>query len=107
MTTICRSALTLLLAAIPLACSRESAQQSGPSYTQQGSSADQSRGAQSGRAPADCNDLPSAADLKKWLRDAPREGGEAGGLFSGQREWAAIVNRQGVICATAVAMDDA
>jgi len=50
--------------------------------------------------------LPGAADLKKWLQQSPHEGGEAGGLFSGQREWGAIVNRQGVICATAVALDD-
>lgn len=106
MTTSFRYTLALSLGLAVVACSRDSSQP-GPSYTQQGSSADQSRGAQSGAASADCRNLPSAADLKKWLRQAPGEGGEAGGLFSGQREWAAIVNRQGVICATAVAMDDA
>ena len=58
------------------------------------------------RARRSCSDLPSADDLKKWLRAAPGVEGEAGGLFSGQMEWATIVNRQGEICATAVATDD-
>jgi uncharacterized protein GlcG (DUF336 family) len=74
--------------------------------TQPGSAADLSRGKAPGSAAADCRDLPSLADLKKWLREAPRTGGEAGGLFSGKREWAAVVDRRGRICATAVATDD-
>jgi uncharacterized protein GlcG (DUF336 family) len=53
-----------------------------------------------------CRNLPSASDLKEYLRRAPGEGGEAGGLFSGKLEWAAVVNRAGEICATAVATDD-
>src|SRR4029078_667771 len=57
-------------------------------------------------AGARCCDLPSAQDLKKWLRAAPGVEGEAGGLFSGKMEWGTIVNRQGEICATAVATDD-
>jgi uncharacterized protein GlcG (DUF336 family) len=73
--------------------------------TQPGSAADQSRGVKQGAAKADCGNLPSADDLKKWLRDAPSQG-EAGGLMSGKMEWAAVVNRQGVVCATAVATDD-
>jgi uncharacterized protein GlcG (DUF336 family) len=75
------------------------------STTQQGSAAAQSRGAREGAANAGCGDLPSADDLRKWLREAPSQG-EAGGLFSGKMEWAAIVNRAGEICATAVATDD-
>jgi uncharacterized protein GlcG (DUF336 family) len=74
--------------------------------TQPGAAADLSRGNAPGTAPADCRSLPSAADLKKWLQAAPGTGGEAGGLFSGKREWAAIVDRHGRICATAVATDD-
>src|SRR4029078_6869509 len=57
-------------------------------------------------AGARCCDLPSAQDLKKWLRAAPGVEGEAGGLFSGKMEWGTIVNRQGEICATSVATDD-
>jgi uncharacterized protein GlcG (DUF336 family) len=55
---------------------------------------------------AGCRDLPSARDLKEYLRRAPAEGGDAGGLFGGKLEWASIVNRNGEICATAVATDD-
>jgi uncharacterized protein GlcG (DUF336 family) len=73
--------------------------------TQAGSAADQSRGAKAGAAPASCRDLPSADDLKKWLREAPAQG-EAGGLMSGRMEWASVVDRSGEICATAVATDD-
>jgi uncharacterized protein GlcG (DUF336 family) len=75
--------------------------------TQPGSAADLAKGTAPGTAAADCRSLPSADDLKKWLRDAPGTGGEAGGLFSGKREWAAIVDRQGRICAAAVATEDA
>jgi uncharacterized protein GlcG (DUF336 family) len=77
-----------------------------PAETQPGAAADLNRGPQAGAASARCRDLPSADDLKKWLRTAPGVEGEAGGLFSGQMEWAAIVNRQGEICATAVATED-
>jgi uncharacterized protein GlcG (DUF336 family) len=76
-----------------------------PATTQPGSAAAQSRGPQQGAANADCGSLPSADELKKWLREAPSES-EAGGLMSGKMEWAAIVNRQGVVCATAVATED-
>jgi uncharacterized protein GlcG (DUF336 family) len=76
-----------------------------PATTQPGSAAEQSSGARQGAAAATCRDLPSADDLKKWLREAPAQG-EAGGLMSGRMEWASIVNRSGEICATAVATDD-
>jgi uncharacterized protein GlcG (DUF336 family) len=80
---------------------------SSPAETQPGGAADLSRPPESGGARATCADLPSADDLKKWLRAAPGVDGEAGGLFSGKMEWAAVVNRQGEICAAAVATDDA
>jgi uncharacterized protein GlcG (DUF336 family) len=57
-------------------------------------------------AKAGCRNLPSARDLREYLQRAPNEGGEAGGLFSGKMEWAAVVNRAGEICASAVATDD-
>ena len=92
--------MALLLAAG--ACSRPSS----PAETQQGAAADLNRPPQAGGASGRCQDLPGAEQLKKWLRAAPGVEGEAGGLFSGQMEWAAIVDRQGVICAAAAATDD-
>jgi uncharacterized protein GlcG (DUF336 family) len=53
-----------------------------------------------------CGGLPSKEQLKQWLRSAPSQGGDAGGLASGKFEWAAIVNREGELCAVAVASDD-
>jgi uncharacterized protein GlcG (DUF336 family) len=93
--------VVVLIAAAP-ACSRSGS----PAETQPGAAADLNRPPQTGGASARCQDLPSAEQLKKWLRAAPGTEGEAGGLFSGQMEWATIVDRQGVICATAVATDD-
>ena len=84
------AAFTSLSIALALAGAAAACREPGSSaaaYTQAGSSAEQSRGDRSGAAPAGCSDLPGAADLKKWLQQSPHEGGEAGGLFSGQREW--------------------
>jgi uncharacterized protein GlcG (DUF336 family) len=78
-----------------------------PAETQAGAAADLEGPPHAGAALAACKDLPSASDLKKWLRSAPGVDGEAGGLFSGQMEWATIVNRQGEICATVAATDEA
>jgi uncharacterized protein GlcG (DUF336 family) len=50
--------------------------------------------------------LPSASELRSMLRQAPSVGGDAGGLFHGQRMWAAIVNRNGELCAVAASTDD-
>ena len=75
------------------ACSQPAATSS-PAETQAGAAADLNRAPHAGAASARCKDLPSADDLTKWLRAAPGTGGEAGGLFSGQMEWAAIVNRE-------------
>lgn len=99
--------LSLVLAATLNACSKAESQQpaSNAGTTQPGSAADQSRGSQPGAAKADCTNLPSVDDLKKWLRSTPSES-EAGGLMSGKMEWATVVNRRGEICATAVATDD-
>jgi len=48
---------------------------------------------------ASCQGLPSASALKGFLNAAPGTGGDAGGLFHGTRMWAAVVNRDGEICA--------
>ncbi len=77
-----------------------------PAETQPGAAGDLNRPPHAGAAAATCRDLPSADDLKKWLRTAPGIEGEAGGLFSGKMEWATVVNRRGEICATSVATDD-
>src|SRR3954449_10420782 len=97
-----------LLGTTLVACSKVESQRAQPNQgeTQGGAAADMNNGPRAGAASARCNDLPSADDLKKWLRDAPGQA-EAGGLFSGKMEWAAVVNRNGEICATAVATDDA
>ena len=106
-----RRAAAMLAAAVvamaPAACSKVQSRRSGAdaAETQAGSAAADSQGPRAGAADASCRDLPSASDLKKWLREAPAEG-EAGGLMSGKMEWAAIVNRQGVICSVGVATDD-
>jgi uncharacterized protein GlcG (DUF336 family) len=52
----------------------------------------------------DCSALPSADDLRRFLRMAP-DSGEAGGLFGGRAEWAAVVNRAGMVCAIVAAND--
>src|SRR3954468_13921379 len=92
------------LAIAAAGCSRPA--NSSPGETQAGAASDVNRAPQAGGARAKCSDLPSADDLKKWLRAAPGVEGEAGGLFSGKMEWGTIVNRQGEICVTAVATDD-
>jgi uncharacterized protein GlcG (DUF336 family) len=73
--------------------------------TQPGSAGDLRGEPHAGAARAACTDLPSKADLRKWLREAPGEG-EAGGLYSGKMQWAAVVDRQGAVCAVAVSTDD-
>lgn len=54
---------------------------------------------------ATCSSLPTAAQLRTWLRAAPEQG-DAGGLAGGKFEWAAVVNRAGELCAVAVTTDD-
>ncbi len=100
-------AIALLSALGASSCSKvESQKPSGsPAATQPGAAAAMSEGPRQGAAPASCGDLPSADDLEKWLREGPSDG-NAGGLFAGKMEWATVVNRQGEICATAVATDD-
>lgn len=53
-----------------------------------------------------CSGMPTAAQLKAWLKSAPTTGGDAGGLFHGTRMWGAIVNRDGELCVYAASMDD-
>jgi uncharacterized protein GlcG (DUF336 family) len=53
---------------------------------------------------ANCQDLPTAAQIKQYLRAAA--GTAIGGLFNGERMWGAVVNRDGELCAAATSTDD-
>src|SRR3989454_11680629 len=64
---------------------------------------------------ASCASLPTAAQLKTFLGQAASGAGiraslgpgtGVGGLFSGQRMWAAVVDRDGEICAFATSTSD-
>ena len=60
---------------------------------------------------ATCVNVPNAAQLKEYLVAAPGLagqgiGGTVGGLFNGARMWAAVVNRDGEVCAYATSTDD-
>ena len=53
-----------------------------------------------------CHSVPTAGELKQFLEGAPATGGDAGGLFHGERMWAAVVNRDGELCASATSTAD-
>src|SRR6476659_9567760 len=53
-----------------------------------------------------CNGLPNEAALRGFLAAEPAAGGDAGGLFHGERMWAAVVNRDGEFCAAATSTSD-
>ena len=53
-----------------------------------------------------CNGLPNENALKGFLGAAPASGGDAGGLFHGEKMWAAVVNRDGEFCAAATSTAD-
>lgn len=73
-----------------------------PAETQPGIAADATAAPRAARG---CDALPDAKALRRALVEAPGDG-EAGGLFGGRKEWAAIVDRAGRICAAVVATDD-
>lgn len=56
--------------------------------------------------PGSCDGLPNADQLRRFTQAAP-DSVEPGGLFNGQQEWAALVNRAGQLCALVVASDSA
>ena len=53
-----------------------------------------------------CAALPTMEELKRYVRAAP-DSVEAGGLFHGQHEWAALVDRHGKVCVVVEASDTA
>jgi uncharacterized protein GlcG (DUF336 family) len=99
------AAALLLAAAGAYACDRSGRtdNQAPRAQTQPGAAGSQERPGE--RRGGGCGDLPKADDLRKWLAAAPGQG-EAGGLFSGKYEWATVVDRNGIVCATAVGVDD-
>jgi len=97
--------IVVLVAVAAAACSGRSAPPPA-AEARTPAAADAGQGQRGTAARVGCRNLPTASDLKEYLRRAPGEGGEAGGLFSGKLEWAAVVNRAGEICAAAVATDD-
>jgi uncharacterized protein GlcG (DUF336 family) len=53
-----------------------------------------------------CQGLPTEAQLKALLGSAPGAGGDAGGLFHGNRMWGAVVDRDGELCAITTTTGD-
>ncbi len=76
---------------------------SGVATTQQG--ADPDLQAPGHNMPASCAQLPTADQLKQWLKKVPNDA-EVGGFAGGRHEWAAVVDREGRLCAVAAADDD-
>ena len=97
-------ALMTFGAVASLATIARGAQGESPAETEPGANGVKSE-APGQRAGGGCKDLPSAADLKKLLKEAAA-GREVGGLDGGHSEWAAVVDRKGEICAVAVSTDD-
>ncbi len=63
-----------------------------------------------GHVATNCRDLPTEAELQQQLVAAPGLtgpiGGTVGGLFNGTRMWAAVVNRDGEVCASVTSTTD-
>lgn len=98
----CRSLIVCGLAAVSIsACARR-----GVGDTQPGAAADMASRDRAGEMPAACRDLPAKNDLRQRLTQAPDVDGDAGGLFSGRAEWAAIVDREGRVCAVVASTGD-
>ena len=62
-------------------------------------------------ADSKCSGLPTASDLQSYLANAANVAGitkygTVGGLFEGTRMWAAVVNRNGELCAIAASTSD-
>jgi uncharacterized protein GlcG (DUF336 family) len=101
-------ALMFLAAGLALAtgCDRARHDTTAPGVTQPGvAQADAEKKPRPDGDDADCGALPSADELKSLLRAAYSDG-NVGGLFEGQKEWTALVDRQGRLCALVVSTED-
>jgi uncharacterized protein GlcG (DUF336 family) len=56
------------------------------------------------RGSASCRGLPTARQLREWMRSSSDS--TVGGLFQGERMWAAVVNRAGEICSYTTSTSD-
>lgn len=54
-----------------------------------------------------CQNLPSESQLRQLLAQAQNVNKPVGGLFEGTRMWAAVVNRDGAVCAYATSTNEA
>jgi uncharacterized protein GlcG (DUF336 family) len=54
-----------------------------------------------------CSNVPTASQLRQYLKTASVTQTPIGGLFEGTRMWAAVVNRDGELCAVAFSTDQA
>jgi len=93
-----------LVAAVPLSMALAKDKDS-PAETQKGAADDKGESPGQRANSVSCKDLPSAADLKRLLKEAAASG-EMGGLNGAKAEWATVVDRKGQICAVAVSTDD-
>ena len=55
---------------------------------------------------AGCQNLPSESQLRQLLVQAQEVNKPIGGLFQGTKMWAAVVNRDGAVCAFATSTND-
>jgi uncharacterized protein GlcG (DUF336 family) len=53
-----------------------------------------------------CSNLPTASQLRQYLKAAAGTLTPIGGLFDGKRMWAAVVNRDAELCSYATSTDD-
>ena len=91
-------ALAVVCAALA-GCSRETPPAAAPEHPGAQSPLAAASGARTGKG---CEGLPDSEALKKFVTDAPLRG-ELGGLGGALHEWAAVVNREGELCAVAKA----
>jgi uncharacterized protein GlcG (DUF336 family) len=62
--------------------------------------------AKAGKFAGGCQNLPSASQLRQLLIQAQNVNKPIGGLFEGTRMWAAVVNRDGEVCAYTTSTSD-
>jgi uncharacterized protein GlcG (DUF336 family) len=100
----------LALAALLAGCEKKDPGERQPSKAESAGAAMSSGAASSVEVPGErhakrCEGLPDKDALQGLLDEAPKKG-EAGGFLHGKNQWAAVVNREGEVCAVAVAVTD-
>src|SRR5215472_5078427 len=53
-----------------------------------------------------CVNVPTATQLRQYVKAAATTQTPIGGLFEGTRMWVAVVNRDGELCSAAASTDD-